>query len=245
MVKNVGGGVQFVIPPAYHRSRLTPNEQLVYREIVNCLLKYSSTIEISTDRVSYHSLPNIIRAVHLDHPELFYVNFWNYVIVPPSIFSRSIIRFQMMIDASVAKTVLIKMESCANSLRKARTTLYSTERLYSAIIREITSSVEYKDTKSAFWDHTAAGPVLHHTSVCEGIAKLFLFYCLRFGLPCAVITGTLNGSAHAWNMIEICGKRKHVDLTSMLRLPSSIYHFPSALYRSPRYMINSGYSWIE
>ena len=151
----------------------------------------------------------------------------------------------MMIASHTAKSVSSKMELCADSLRKSTTTSNSAEQMYAVVIRKIASSVEYQDTKSAFWDHTAAGPILHHTSVCEGIAKLFLFFCLRLSLPCAVITGTLNGAPHAWNVVEICGKRKYVDVTSFLRAPQAVYLFPKTLFRSKNRMIEAGYLWVD
>lgn len=232
-----------MIPPAYHRSLLTPYEQIAYKELVNRLLRYAPVIQISTPGIESNSLSRIINAVSLDHPELFFVDFWHYTIIPATPFSPMSIRFSMMIEESTAKSVLARMETCSEKLKKVNLHSSQPEKIYTEIIYDILRTVSYKDTKSAFWDHTAAGPVLHHTAVCEGIAKLFLFYCQRLDQPCAVIAGNLNGQPHAWNLIEIRGERKYVDITSALNSSFVPALFPKSLYKSRDCLIKYGYSW--
>ena len=111
------------------------------------------------------------------------------------------------------------------------------------VIRQITSSNKYENTQSHFWDHTAAGPVLRHSAVCEGIAKLFLFLCQRLELPCAIVMGRLEGEGHAWNMIELSGRRMYIDVTELVNTPRQYLLTESRFFKSREKLIQSGYTW--
>lgn len=52
------------------------------------------------------------------------------------------------------------------------------------------------------------------TGVCEAYAYTFQILCTFAGLECDVITGTLNGQNHGWNLIKLDGEYYHVDVTS-------------------------------
>ncbi len=52
------------------------------------------------------------------------------------------------------------------------------------------------------------------TGVCEAYAYTFQMLCTFAGLECDVITGTLNGQNHGWNLIKLDGEYYHVDVTS-------------------------------
>lgn len=120
----------------------------------------------------------------------------------------------------------------------------SREEIYFLIAKEIATTTKYVDSNNAFWEHTAAGPVLSHRAVCEGIAKMFLFLCQRISnVPCAVITGTSNGVPHAWNMIELNGVRMYIDVTSVLQTISLYTLVPAALFKSEQALRRKGYDW--
>ena len=71
--------------------------------------------------------------------------------------------------------------------------------------------------------HTILGCFLpnNHISVCEGISKGFKFLCDGIGIPCIVVTGTALDSSrsrggHAWNLVSVNGKYRHLDVTGEL-----------------------------
>lgn len=237
-----------MIPAAYHRSLLTEEEQADYLTIANALIRHSSRVQIKSSAAHKKSIKRIISAVHLDHPELFFVDFWNSKVISSSLCQGSAILFNMLIDRKTADSITETINNRVSSIREKDSPSLSAKKRYMILMNEIASSTKYKNTASAFWDHTVAGPILYHTAVCEAIAKLFLLLCQRLDLPCAVITGTVNDAPHAWNMVELSGRRYYVDVTYHLKvIPIYIRYklFPDSVFKTREQMISRGYLWIK
>lgn len=232
-----------MIAATYHRSLLSPPEQAVYGDIVAGLLSHRKSIYIRQACAQVETVRRIVNAVHLDHPELFYVDFWHFQRTSSLLPMGALLEFRMMLDRESSAAIMRTMNARAASVNEAVQKKQSQVERYFVIVKEIATTTKYEDSGSALWDHTAAGPVLRHRAVCEGIAKLFLFLCQRAGLPCTIVVGTENGIAHAWNMVEMEGGRRFVDVTATLQSISIYTLVPSALFRSERALRGSGYDW--
>lgn len=230
-----------MIAPTYYRSLLTPTEQDLYKVIVNGLIRFENIISVRHSTYECEVLRRVIRAVHLDHPELFYVDFWQYRLVQNVFPAVTKIEFRLLLDRIVAESVTNTLSLRAAELRKKIEHKTSVEKQYYQVINRISKTITYVDSGSAFWDHTCAA-VLRGTAVCEGIAKLFLYYCQRNQLPCAVVTGTLNGSPHAWNMVETNAGIRYVDVTALLSSASLYILHPIALFKTEAQLRQNGYN---
>lgn len=227
-----------MIPPAYHRSLLTPQEQAVYREVVLALRDHKTAVHLALGLAPQSGIRKAVRAVHLDHPELFYVDFWHYQLQSAPSGTGFLLRFPMLLDPFPAEAIANSLSQKVSELRNRMTECTTASQAYILLIREISTQTRYQNTESAFWDHTVAGPLLNHSAVCEGISKYFLFLCQRLNLPCAVVVGTLNGGSHAWNMVEIDGVRKYVDITALL---SSTFPVTKEVFKSEEQLLQRGY----
>lgn len=233
-------------PPAYYRSKLNQEEQYAYRIVVNSLLHYQSIVELQIPGFTRASIMKTVRAVHLDHPELVYVDFWKYSFRIEPFSGKATLFFYLLIESEVSDKVMstMKSQACAEK-EKLKGITVATEK-YCELIRAVSGAAKYEDTGSAFWDHTAAGPLLLHTAVCEGFSKLLLYYCQQACLPCAIITGSLRGVPHAWNMIEVDGIRVYVDMTSILsqqKVSSLATENPDPLFLTEEALLHAGYTW--
>ena len=232
-----------MIAPAYYRSLLSPDEQDVYKDIVLGLLRRSPSIFIRQEHAQPETIHKIVNAVHLDHPELLYVHFWNFQmsrsLLPPGAF----LHFQMMLDAAPSNAVLGTLNVKAVRLQAAARQADSPAERYLLIAKEIASTTKYADTDSAFWEHTIAGPGLRGRSACEGIAKTFLFFSQRLNLPCAVATGNMHDEPHAWNMVELDGIIKYVDVTASLQTMNLHSILPGTFFKSEQALRRNGYDW--
>lgn len=231
-----------MIAPAFYRSLLTPAEQLAYRQLVTGLLAGKDTIFIPQGMVPTAQLHRVVQAVHMDHPELCEMQWWEYQFA--AIPDGSYLRFQRMLEPGPSAAIRNSLNTKAVCLCRKLTDSPSVADAYLQIAEEIASTTKYVDSGSAFWDHTLVGPALRHTAVCEGISKFFLFCCQRTGLPCAIVTGTLHGVPHAWNMVEPTPYgRVYLDVTSMLH--SSFHGMPlkSSLFRTGQQLRRNGYQW--
>lgn len=230
-----------MLPPTFYRSRLSPAGQEAYREIVLGLLRRQEEIPLPAGIGSREDLEQLLRAVHLDHPELFYVDFWNAQSLQRGADLRLCI--PMLLEEETALAVGKTLYQRAEDLREPVRQAPNRAQAYFLLAREIGANTRYVNTGSTFWEHTAAGPVLCHRSVCEGIAKLFLFYCQRLELPCALVTGELQGVPHAWNVVEPEGEGKYIDVTALLQTIRLLPPISGVAFQREETLRRLGYSW--
>ena len=50
-------------------------------------------------------------------------------------------------------------------------------------------------------------------TVCSGYAAAFQMMMEKLGIPCKIMAGNINGTAHAWNAVNVSGKWYYVDAT--------------------------------
>lgn len=50
-------------------------------------------------------------------------------------------------------------------------------------------------------------------TVCSGYAAAFQVMMEKLGIPCKIMAGNVNGTAHAWNAVNVSGKWYYVDAT--------------------------------
>lgn len=232
-----------MIATTYYRSLLSPSEQGVYKDIVAGLLSRKESIYIKQAHAQIESIRKIVNAVHLDRPDLFFVDFWHYQLTQSLLPCGVFLHFRMMIDKEPLKAVMNSLNAKAVLLQRSARKKSSREEIYFMIAKEIATTTKYVDSNDAFWEHTVAGPALSHRAVCEGIAKMFLFLCQRINVPCAIITGTSNGVPHAWNMVELNGNRRYVDVTAALQTISLYMLVPAVLFKSEQALRRNGYDW--
>lgn len=228
-----------MIAATHYRSLLTPNEQDAYKTVINHFLQHKGFFSIPSADLSRTSIQKIIHAVNYDRPDIFWVDYWNPHIgrLP----HNYVFQFEMLLDRRASESVSQTLSRRCHNLRPKIEKSSSRQQKYMQIARDIVETTSYLDSGSAFWDHTVAC-VLSHTAVCEGVAKLFLFLCQRYDLPCAMIGGTVNGERHAWNMVEIDNKKMFVDITDVINSPVR-YFMNLQFFRTGDYMRRHGYRW--
>ena len=61
--------------------------------------------------------------------------------------------------------------------------------------------------------YTAYGALVKGSAVCNGYAEAMKLLCDLSGVECRMISGTVDGENHAWNLLSIDGEWYHVDVT--------------------------------
>lgn len=56
--------------------------------------------------------------------------------------------------------------------------------------------------------------LIQGTADSQGAALAYQLLCQQAGLTCQTVQGTLDGSPHWWNLVELDGQWRHVDVTS-------------------------------
>lgn len=232
-----------MLPPVFYRQMLDERGKEAYRILTDSLLHLKTEVRLPYSYVELDGIRTLVNAVSLDHPELFYINWWQYRSRASMLGSHVTVCFDYLIDTASVSICWLAIEKEIVKLKHIASDYSSLGSRYKTIIKQIVSTVHYNDTGSAFWDHTVAGPILgsEHTAVCEGIAKLFLLYCQHLYIPCAIVIGTLDGSPHAWNLIEYNGTVRYIDITSLIGSPGII---SLSLYtKTEEQLLRDGYQW--
>ena len=77
----------------------------------------------------------------------------------------------------------------------------------------------------------------------QGYAALFYAMAKNMGMDCRVITGTLNGAEHAWNIVQVYGKWYELDITNGVFLKSTNPAVRDEFYSSKQF--NRAYPMAE
>lgn len=76
------------------------------------------------------------------------------------------------------------------------------------IVDYLSYSTDVKESQNA------VEAILNKKSVCAGYSRLFQYCMHELQIPCAYITGTLNGVPHGWNLIKFNNQYYNVDVTN-------------------------------
>ena len=66
--------------------------------------------------------------------------------------------------------------------------------------------------------------IVNKKGVCEAYAFTFKALCDLSGLECHIVTGTMDGTSHAWNVIKLDGEYYNVDVTADDPVPDTPQH---------------------
>lgn len=231
--------------PTPYRDTLTRNQQGIYRQIVSGILEKRPEISVRNPWTLQEDFPAVLRCIHYDHPELFWINWWSGIrIVQTQAPMKTKILITSLLDPSM-------ISACNRTLRNKLSMVSAgfpedspMDAQYKYILRECICGINYKDTGSAFWDHTIMGPLLSHTAVCEGISKLFLLYCQHFSLPCIIVAGKHNDVPHAWNVVMVNHEPCHIDVTAVMQQEKMNGQCLSP-YKTLIQQIKLGYRWED
>lgn len=206
----------------YYRQLSTP-EQLFYKKTVDAI-QHRKSASAAPWGMQTEQVENTVKAIMLDRPELFYVDFRTTNTVHTAGMVTYEIRYMYPVDQ--IRTYIDRIETCISAL------LVGSDRVTRApdldklrwIHNMIVKNVVYDDAAAAqgfgvYEAHTIVGVFEKRTAVCEGIAKAVSLLGDRLGMELPVVCGDgTNGEIdqigpHAWNLVQIDGKFAHLDVT--------------------------------
>lgn len=193
---------------AYHK--LEPDEQQVYLEVLDALTNLETGTKVST--LDKTVLDRIFTCVMNDHPELFYVEGYQYTeyTYGSSITSLTFSGTYSMSDAEVDYYKLLieqKVKECFTHVPLNEDEYSTVKYLYEWLI----SNTEYD--KNVQDNQNICSVFLQGKSVCQGYAKAMQYMLQRADIPCLLLTGFTNGERHAWNLAKVDGDYYYLDPT--------------------------------
>lgn len=193
---------------AYHH--LDTERQKVYLEMLDALTGMKSGVPLST--VDKSVLDAVFACVMNDHPELFYVDGYQYTeymlgnVVTGITFSGT----YSMTSAQAEEAGLMIEQSLAECFGQVplNEDEYSTVRyLYEWLINH----TEYD--RSAENNQNVCSVFLQGRSVCQGYAKAMQYMLQAADIQCVLVTGFTNGERHGWNLVRVNGAYYYLDPT--------------------------------
>lgn len=193
---------------AYHK--LEPDEQQIYLEVLDALTNLETGTKVST--LDKTVLDRIFTCVMNDHPELFYVEGYQYTeyTYGSSITSLTFSGTYSMSDAEVDYYKLLieqKVKECFTHVPLNEDEYSTVKYLYEWLI----SNTEYD--KNVQDNQNICSVFLQGKSVCQGYAKAMQYMLQRVDIPCLLLTGFTNGERHAWNLVKVDGDYYYLDPT--------------------------------
>ena len=208
----------------YYRNTLPDMVQKsIYDRLSACLGACMTDIPLGHLPNPSFDMNNVLSAVMLDHPELFWVNFYRCT-VSHSVLGTSA-KFSFIYPCRAIPSMAAEADLWKrHTVSQIRPTAHRNEKiwmLYDYLARQVTYGGE-----NAMESHTIAGVFRKHvhTAVCEGVAKAFKYLCDALQIPCIVAIGSADfgsdpqRSGHAWNIVRTeDGRFRHLDITTELQ----------------------------
>lgn len=206
----------------YYRGKLDPKQRRVYDLIYRAWFAKKGRVSMPAYLLDTETSSDIVQAVAKDHPEIFWVNYYQYNIWKSPL--KAELRFTLYFPIKEINRLETEATAWKRRISSQLPGHFSCSEKAWVLFDYLARQVTYGSQRSSY-SHTIIGPMSkhNHVSVCEGIAKSFKFLCDEGGIPCVIVFGYADfglGQAgpHAWNIIDTEFGRKHIDVTAELEL---------------------------
>ncbi|MDD6811261.1 MAG: transglutaminase domain-containing protein [Lachnospiraceae bacterium] len=195
----------------YSYSRLTPEEQNLYNEILWAILEYQENVTLST--LDNNEIFKVFQCVLNDHPEIFYVDGYTYTQYTLADALKKI-TFTANYSLSQEEKEQRQQEidnyvnQCIGGMPQGADEYTRVKYIYEYLIEHTEYDAEVEDNQNI------CSVFLDGRSVCQGYAKATQYLLEKVGIPATLILGTVKGGeGHAWNLVKIDGAWYYVDTT--------------------------------
>ena len=183
----------------------TSTSKKVEDVLLAALDSLQTQIDLSTYKISSSEFNAIFDSILENNYRYFYVSGKSYTVYNGKITK---VNFYYKYDKATTDEMIKKYEvAISQALSGVEANWSDIERLL-YINDYIALNCEYDYTLS---HRTAYDALVNKTAVCEGYAQAYKVLATELGIECQIVSSrSLN---HAWNMVDIDGKKYHVDPT--------------------------------
>ncbi len=193
----------------YYYGTLSEDDQLLYRSVYVIARDHLDYTQINT--TDSEKLADVMEYVLLDNPELFYVESIKTRTTTTGSTSTMTITVEESMTADEQSQAKQQIAEFAQSALAQITSGMSEYDKALCIYEYVVSNLEYVD--GAPYNQSLYSAALGQT-VCRGYACAFKFLCDQAGISCIMVTGTMQGENHAWNLVCLDGQWCYVDCTA-------------------------------
>ena len=200
----------------YYRNFLAEIEKEAYDRILKCWESHLPAVVLPPSYSNNRNSTGIIKAVALDHPEVFWVDYYHYSEI--NTFLSTILSFNYFMSHHERIEAEAEMNAWKKYILQYMASSTKPEGKLWMIYDYLSRQVRYAE-RGAKYSHTLLGciPSFGHSAVCEGISKGYKFLANAVDLPCVIIEGRIHLEGrkpipHAWNMVESSRGQLHIDV---------------------------------
>lgn len=77
----------------------------------------------------------------------------------------------------------------------------------------VCANLDYDQTQSQEWIHTAYGAFVKKLAVCDGYSKAYQYLLDKVGIKAHMAVGNSRGEGHAWNLVSLDNNWYYTDVT--------------------------------
>jgi hypothetical protein len=193
----------------YYYGTLSDADKLLYRQIYVVIRDHLDYTDVDT--TDSDTISDVMEYVLLDNPELFYVDSLKTQTTTIGNSSSMALTASESMSSEEQKTAFQKISDfSANALSGISAGMTEYDKALS-IYTYVVSHLQYVD--GAPYNQSLYSAALGQT-VCRGYTCAYKYLCDQLGIPCIVVTGTMQGESHAWNMVYLDGQWCYVDCTA-------------------------------
>ena len=193
---------------AYHT--LDESGRMLYLEVLDILKERQLDVTVSTTDTQL--LGHVFTCVMSDHPELFYVDGYQYTkyTMGDRITSISFFGTYSMTEDEITQNqqaIDEYVNLCFLGMPQTEDEYDKVKYLYDYLIHQ----TEYD--REAPNNQNICSVFLEKRSVCQGYAKALQYLMQKAGMVSALVTGYTQQEGHAWNLVRVNGAYYYVDAT--------------------------------
>lgn len=209
----------------YYYNKLLPNEQAIYKSLANAVkdLKTEFIVqdyEFVSNDIAMRDVEKSLHSFLLDHPEIFYLNDRYSVSTTQNIFGSKIglnlsytVSSKEELDFQIEQ-IKVGMQEILNEVNGIENDFEKELKLHDILGKKV-KYYNYEDINQIPHNaHTIYGAFVQKTAVCDGLSKAIQILLDKVNIQSIVLTGRLNGEAHAWNMVNLENEWYNLDVTS-------------------------------
>lgn len=194
----------------YVYQQLSHEEQVVYDQILHCMLEQEERVVVSTKDAK--ALQKVYDSVLADYGGLFWVSGFLYrtyryreevigmEFIPKYDYTREERdELQAQVDAVV--------EEWLSGIGPNDSDYAKTKYVFETLIQNVEYNKESENNQNIL------SVFLGKETVCQGYANATQYLLQQLDIPCTIIRGEANGESHAWNLVCIDGEYYLTDTT--------------------------------
>ena len=211
---------------SYYYNKLTEQQKNIYTAIANGVKSLTNDVKLKKYEYidSKTTMKDVEVALHkflLDHPEVYYMDDKYTVSTKTGITGTGVIvgltyQFGSIeeLNNSIAR-LNSKFDEILNEATIEKGKDFENEQKIHDVLSKKVTYYEYEDlSKIPSKYHTIEGTLTENLAVCDGLAKTFQILLDKVGIKSIIVSGSLNGTSHAWNMVQLEDGWYHTDITS-------------------------------